>query len=186
MADRAGELTNGAEHNVTSIDTQAAQDVSMIAMPSLLLSSHPIASVWRLTEAALVMETAQATRWLGRWDRRFGCWEWRDGRLAAVVPDKPVLDRRGVWLEPGGERDDGWYASRAALAAYFSLIPTPVRRLVAPHGDRQWSLLEEIWRKPEVARTLDDAQRLDQRSISRRNSASASIAMSASGKGGCA
>lgn len=127
----------------------------MIAMPSLFLPPLPNAHVWRLTEDALVMEVAQATRWLGRWDRRFGCWEWRDGRPAAIVPDEPVLDRRGVWLEPGGERDDGWYETRAALAAYFSLIPTPIRRLVAPHGGRQWGLLEEIWRSPEVARRLD-------------------------------
>lgn len=127
----------------------------MIAMPSHFVPPLPTASVWRLTEAALVMETAQATRWLGRWDRRFGCWELRDGRMVAVVPGEPVLDRRGVWLEPGGERDDGWHQSRAALAAYFSLIPTSVRRLVAPHGGRQWSLLEEIWWRPEVARMLD-------------------------------
>ena len=127
----------------------------MIAMPSLFLPPLPTAAVWRLTEDALVMESAQATRWLGRWDRRFGCWEWRDGRRVTMVPDEPFLDRRGVWLEPGGERDDGWYECRAALAAYFSLIPTPIRRLVAPHGGRQWALLEDIWREPEVARSLD-------------------------------
>lgn len=61
--------------------------------------------------------------------------------MIAAIPDEPVLDRRGIWLEPPGERDDGWYESRAALAAYFSLIPTPIRRLVAPYGGRQWSLL---------------------------------------------
>ncbi len=127
----------------------------MIAMPSHFLPALPAAPAWRLTEDALVMEAAQATRWLGRWDRRFGCWEWRDGRLNAVVFGRPVLDRRGVWLEPGGARDDGWYECRAALAAYFSLIPTPIRRLVAPYGNRQWDLLMEIWRKPAVARMLD-------------------------------
>lgn len=143
---------------MTIVDLVGWQDVTMIAMPSLLLPPRPTAPVWRLSEDALVMETAQAIRILGRWDRRFGCWEWRDGRTAAVISDDPVLDRRGVWLEPPGERDDGWHASRAALAAYFSLIPTPVRRLVAPHAGRQWSLLQAIWRDPGVARALEGAR----------------------------
>lgn len=130
----------------------------MIAMPSLFLPPRPTAPAWRLTEDALVMETAQAIRILGRWDRRFGCWERRDGRMAAVVPDRPILDRRGVWLEPPGERDDRWHESRAALAAYSSLIPTPVRRLVASHGSGQWRLLEAIWRDPGVARVLEGAR----------------------------
>lgn len=143
---------------MTILDMERWQDVTMIAMPSLLLPPRPTVSVWRLTEDALVTKTAQGIRILGRWDRRFGCWEWRDGRMAAFVPDEPVLDRRGVWLEPTGERDDGWYESRAALAAYFSLIPTPTRRLVASHGSRQWSLLEAIWRDPGLARALEGAR----------------------------
>jgi hypothetical protein len=60
-------------------------------------------------------------------------------------------------LEPEGERDGCWYASRAALAGYFSLIPTGVRRLVAPFGQRQWEMLACIWRDPEYARMLDQA-----------------------------
>lgn len=127
----------------------------MIVMPNPIPLFRPATAVWRLTEEALVMETEQGVCLLGRWDRRFGCWEWRDGEMTAAVPDAPVLDRRGVWLEPPGQRSDGWYASRSALAAYFSLIPTPIRRLVAPHGTRQWPLLEAIWRHPEIARTLD-------------------------------
>ncbi|CCG42468.1 hypothetical protein [Magnetospirillum molischianum] len=55
----------------------------------------------------------------------------------AITLDRPVLDQRGVWVEPVGTPDDNWYASRAAIAAYFSLIPTPIRRLVAPLGGEQ-------------------------------------------------
>lgn len=112
-------------------------------------------AVWRLSEHALVMPAAASTRLLGRWDRGFGCWDWTGNRLTIPCVTAPLLDRRGVWLDPPGVRDATWYACRAALAAWFSLIPTPVRRQVAPHAGRQWELLLAIRHDPSVARELD-------------------------------
>ena len=74
------------------------------------------------------------------------------------VPDWSVIACHGCWLEPAGNRDDAWYESRAALAAYFSLIPTPIRRLVAPYGNRQWALLKAIWHDPRQVNFLDSCQ----------------------------
>lgn len=94
-------------------------------------------------------------RLYGRWDRTFGCWLDTAEGLVPFQVNEPVLARHGLWFEPEGRRDDDWYASRTAIAAYFSLIPRPIRCLVAPYGNRQWELLEAIWRDPAAARTLD-------------------------------
>lgn len=112
-------------------------------------------AVWRLTEHALIMPSAASTRLLGRWDRGFGCWDWTGNRLTIPGVTVPLLDRRGVWFDPPGQRDERWYACRAELTAWFSLIPTPVRRLVAPHGARQWELLLAIRNDSAVAWELD-------------------------------
>jgi hypothetical protein len=128
--------------------------MNAIALPFLdAISSSAIR--WRLTEDALVEEGPGWCRLYGRWDRAFGCWTLTEGGLEPCRPDGPFLGRHGIWLEPEGRRDDSWHASRASVAAYFSLIPTPVRRVVARHEGRQWDLLEAIWRDPSVARRLE-------------------------------
>lgn len=126
----------------------------MIAMPPPVLLSQTSAR-WRLTEDALIEESGGSIRVYGRWDRIFGCWHQTAEGQMPCAPPGPVLDRRGVWLNPPGERDDDWYASRAAIAAYFSLIPTSIRRLAAPFAEEQWSVLEAVWRDRGVARELD-------------------------------
>ncbi|MDX9862967.1 MAG: hypothetical protein RBS99_18830 [Rhodospirillales bacterium] len=102
---------------------------------------------YRLTPEALIEEIAGRTRFYGRWDWCFGCWEgdaagpWRD-----LVPDWRMLDARGVWLPPAAIRgpagypaDPAWtFEARAAYAAYFSLIPVRVRLRAAQHGPGQW------------------------------------------------
>jgi hypothetical protein len=77
------------------------------------------------------------------WGATFGCWA-LDG--AWVAPEWPPLGRLGVWHEPAGERDDAWYASRAAITAYWSQVPTLVRLQAAQHGANQWSVLLEAAR----------------------------------------
>jgi hypothetical protein len=111
--------------------------------------------MWRLGEDCLIEDKGEWRRLYGRWDGQFGCWlQSNDGTLA-ITPDWPLLGKHGLWLEPSGERDDEWYKARAAIAAYFSLIPTPIRRLVAHHGRQQWTWLETIWRDPKQAILLD-------------------------------
>lgn len=98
---------------------------------------------WYLTDAVLVEARADGTvRYWGRWDAEFGL---RDHGGRPVEPDRQPLGRLGLWVEPEGERDDEWYASRAALAAYWSAVPTGVRLKAAPHSSRQWELLLEAW-----------------------------------------
>jgi|GEM_PF-6235532 hypothetical protein len=142
---------------MTKVDTRHRYALSMIAMELVAPLIRAPDAVWRLTEHALVMPGAVATRLLGRWDCEFGCWEWAGSRLTIPSVTAQILDRRGVWPDPPGQRDETWYTCRAALAAWFSLIPTPMRRLVAPHAGRQWELLLAIRNDPSVARDLDDA-----------------------------
>ncbi|MEW5729503.1 MAG: hypothetical protein AB1918_16865 [Pseudomonadota bacterium] len=121
----------------------------------------PLAISWRLEDDVLVEEGDGWRRLYGRWDKTFGCWTVplpAEDPVAARIPFEPnwpVLGRHGTWLLPHGPRDDSWYDSRAAIAAYFSLIPLPVRRLVSSFGPQQWSLLEAIWRDPQAAQTID-------------------------------
>lgn len=140
---------------MTKVDTWGRYGFTMIIMePAAPLIRTPDA-LWRLTEHALVMPAVASSRMLGRWDSGFGCWEWTGNRLIIPNVTAPLLDRRGVWFDPPGVRNETWYACRAALAAWFSLVPTPIRRLVAPHGGRQWELLLAIRHDPAVARELD-------------------------------
>ncbi len=102
---------------------------------------------YRLTPEALIEEIAGRTRFYGRWDWCFGCWE-RDaaGPWRELLPDWPILDTRGVWLPPAAIRglpdypaDPAWaFEARAAYAAYFSLIPVRARLLAVSHGPGQW------------------------------------------------
>ena len=112
-------------------------------------------SKWRLGADVLMEDGPHGSRLYGRWDNQFGCWQPSPTGLVPALPDAPFLGRHGRWCEPDGERDECWYASRAALAGYFSLIPTFVRRLAAPFGKRQWEVLERIWRDPGYVHTLD-------------------------------
>lgn len=128
--------------------------MNAITMP--FTESVSLAAIrWRLSEELLIEEGLGWYRLYGRWDRKFGCWVQTNNSLEPFTPDWPFLGKHGLWLEPDGRRDEAWYQSRAALAAYFSLIPTSIRRLVAPHGSRQWVLLETVWRDPSMARILD-------------------------------
>jgi hypothetical protein len=119
-------------------------------------SSH--ANLWRLGEDVLIEDGPDCCRIYGRWDREFGCWLQSKDDIIPFVPDWPVIGHHGCWLDPAGKRDDAWYESRAAIAAYFSLIPTPIRRLVAPYGNRQWALLKAIWHDPRQVNFLDSCQ----------------------------
>ncbi len=101
-----------------------------------------------LDEAALRVARGGELLSLGRWDRRFGAWN-ADG--APVRLGEAVLGPDGVWLVPKGRSDD----APALLAAYFSLIPTPIRRLAAPFGKRQWAMLELLWARPRAAFAVD-------------------------------
>lgn len=101
-----------------------------------------------LDETALRVAQGDGLLNLGRWDRRFGAWR-EDGSPAYL--NEPVLGPDGVWLVPKGRNDD----SPALLAAYFSLIPTPIRRLAAPFGPRQWQVLQLLWARPHAAHRID-------------------------------
>ena len=97
---------------------------------------------WHLAEDFLVEEHPGGVRLWGRWDRTFGCWD-QNGH--EIILQGPILGRLGVWMEPPGDRDDTWYAERAAVAAYWSLVPTTVRLLASKEGAGQWAALMEMW-----------------------------------------
>ena len=109
---------------------------------------------YRLTPEALVEEIDGRTRVYGRWDWQFGCWDlnFENQTLKEVDIDWPVLNERGVWLEPTAIRGPAtqpahasWrFEARAAYAALFSLIPTRIRLFVSPYRQHQWRRLCQI------------------------------------------
>ena len=120
--------------------------ISRLSRPKL----HSTAICWHLTDYALIEEGSDWCRVYGRWDKQFGCWNISRNGLTKFNPDWIVLGHLGQWLEPEGTQDDAWYYSRTAIAAYFSLIPTSVRLLAAPHGDKQWEQLETFWLQAQL------------------------------------
>ncbi len=113
--------------------------------PQLIRKAEPR---WRLTAVALIGLTDHGRIAYGRWDRQFGAWIEHEGKLLPFSPVEALLDHRGVWLEPNGKRTDAWYEERVMKAAYFSLIPTFIRRLAATKRDHhQWSRLWELWQR---------------------------------------
>lgn len=114
------------------------------AMNVIRPSTIPSAA-WRFAEGCLVelRFDGEARLW-GPWSGRFGCWA---ANGAAAVPEWEPIGSLGVWHEPAGPRDDGWYASRAALAAYWSQVPTRIRLDVSRLGRGQWTALLTAWRQ---------------------------------------
>ena len=106
---------------------------------------------YRLTSEALIEKIDGRVRVYGRWDWQFGCWDlnFEEQTLKEVDIDWPVLNERGVWLEPTAIRGPAsqpahasWrFEARAAYAAFFSLIPTRVRLIASPHRQHQWGEL---------------------------------------------
>lgn len=100
--------------------------------------------LYRFTDDALIELSDRGVRVFGRWDRRFGCWRLEGGTFRPTDPGR-VLDARGIWLSPWPD------SGAAAVAAYFTLIPLPVRRRAAPHGPDQWRALEAAWQASRAA-----------------------------------
>jgi hypothetical protein len=111
-------------------------------MNTFTLNSIP-SYAWTLTDDFLVEELSNGGhRIWGRWDRQFGCWD-KEGN--PISPTGTLLGHLGKWFEPTGDRDDKWYQSRAAIAAYWSIIPTPVRLVVSQQVEQQWLVLQRAW-----------------------------------------
>ena len=106
----------------------------------------PAASCWRFTPFGLLADGPDGQFLWGRWDQAFGHWRLGVDGPQVAVPAGALFDRLGRWPDPMGQHDDGWYAGRAARAAYFSLIPTALRRIAGLAADRQWEILVQEWR----------------------------------------
>ncbi|CUW37164.1 protein of unknown function [Magnetospirillum sp. XM-1] len=91
---------------------------------------------WRYVDGHLIeaRHDGEIRIW-GPWGGAFGC---RTAEGTAVIPEWQPLGLLGVWFEPVGLKDEAWFASRAALAAYWSTIPACVRLKAAQAGDSQW------------------------------------------------
>ncbi len=99
---------------------------------------------WRLAGGYLIERRHDGdVRLWGPWDGMFGCWS---AYWTPVVPEWQPIGRLGVWHEPAGQRDDDWYNSRAAIAAYWSAVPTWVRLEVSRQTGYQWRALMDRWR----------------------------------------
>lgn len=117
-----------------------------------------------LNDRALVVNSGEGMRMYGRWDVLFSAWErgldedqWRE-----VLPQRSVLTPSGRWradaiqslmgLEVDGLPDP---VTSCSVEAYFSLIPTHIRRLAAPFDTHQWLMMDVMWMVPEFTQVLD-------------------------------
>lgn len=113
-------------------------------MTTAFLTTNCLPAIWRLAGGYLAEHRRDGeVRLWGPWDGEFGCWR-ADG--APVTPEWEPLTGLGRWHEPAGPRDDLWFASRAAITAYWSAVPTTVRLLASRLASGQWNILLEQWR----------------------------------------
>ncbi len=98
-------------------------------------------TLWRLDSLGLMEMTPEMRRFYHFWGPGFRCLRLSQGCWQSEIPERIFLDQRGVWLEPDGPRTDGWHASRSALAFYFGMIPTGIRRSAAMQRHGQWQAL---------------------------------------------
>jgi hypothetical protein len=130
---------DGQEQTVTNSDSLGGYGGAM----NMIRPSTCRPAVWRFAEGFLVEHRLDGDiRVWGPWHGPFGCWA-ADG--TAVDPEWEPLGRLGVWHEPAGPRDDVWYASRAALAAYWTQVPSITRLQVSRLGVGQWAALIGHW-----------------------------------------
>lgn len=129
--------------------------VTIMTMTPTMPATQMLPASWRLADGYLTETRSDgALRLWGLWDGgSFGCW---DAAGSPVVPEWEPLGHLGRWQEPAGPRDDAWYASRAALAAYWSAVPTPVRLMVSKAPGGQWQALKDRWRATQSARSQGD------------------------------
>jgi hypothetical protein len=114
---------------------------------------------WHLTASALIGRETNGRIAYGRWDKQFGAWIEQDGEWLAFSPAVPLFDYRGVWLDPEGELTDAWFEERAMKAAYFSLIPTFIRRKASSCGRCHWQHLQTVWNSTLCPSSTDEGQR---------------------------
>lgn len=125
-------------------------------------SANALVRHWRLTPDWLIEEGPEETRVFGRWDKIFGCWHLdKTTGLQRLIPTDICFDHLGRWREMPEDilrtapNDNSWHHSRAARAAYFSLIPTRFRRLVGRAKENSWAALEYLWINPNHAPSLE-------------------------------
>lgn len=118
-----------------------------------------------LNDRALVVNSGDGMRMYGRWDVFFSAWErgldeveWRE-----VLPQRSVLTPAGRWRADALQSLMGPEAdalpdtvTSCSVDAYFSLIPTHIRRLAAPFDTHQWLMMDVMWMVPEVRFALDE------------------------------
>ena len=145
-------------------------ELNLIPSPELNGTVQPW--MYRFTDKALIEGLGARQYVYGVWDTLFGCWEVdiRKVRNREIIPTWPPFDAMGIWRPPVDVRLElthqrpwnltpKWrYEANAAFAAYFSIIPSRIRALVAPMQAMQWVGLDLIWQVPEFAHFLDEEQ----------------------------
>jgi len=99
------------------------------------------ATLWRLDCIGLIEAGSDIRRLYRYWGAGFACLRLCRGLWHPDMPEHIFLDARGVWLNPEGPRTPDWYISRSALAVYFGMIPTAIRRQAAERRQGQWQAL---------------------------------------------
>lgn len=126
------------------------------------LSDAPVpqgeAATLRWSEEALVAELPGALLFFGRWGEAFGCWSVTSGTVAKLRMETPLFDRLGHWRRDAAPFNLDIRSGASLWHGYLALIPSHVRRLVAPYGNGQWRVLEQVAEDPQLLRQLDREQ----------------------------
>lgn len=110
------------------------------------------------SDAALIVELQDATILFGHWDQMFGCWSVASGTIAKLHIEACLFDRLGLWRKDATPFGLNILAGASLWHRYLALIPSPVRRLVAPYGREQWGTLERIAEEPHLIYQMDREQ----------------------------
>jgi hypothetical protein len=107
----------------------------------------------------LVAELHDSAIHFGQWGAGFGCWSVASGIASRLRIETCLFDRLGLWSKDATPLGLDIRTGGSLWHRYLALIPSPVRRLVAPYGPGQWRVLEQVAENHRLIYQLDREQR---------------------------
>ena len=133
--------------------------IRFLALDALIVPIAPAplrqAAALRWSGEALVAELPASVIYFSHWGEAFGCRSVTSDIVTKLRVETCLFDRLGLWQRDATPFDLDIRSGGSLWHRYLALIPSPVRRLVAPYGTAQWRVLEQVAQEPSLVYQMD-------------------------------